>query len=539
MVAKTLMGRSTFRWLVIGVCVLLAASLGAPLGPVQAAPAAFAFGQQVEARSPGVAINLRGEPGLSGRVVTTLPNGTTVTIIGGPRLVDGVNWWEVDGGERARYGWAAESLLKPARPSPAQHAAARRAQCAVTGPVYPGVYHCQRAHDVHVVVIDLNDPHVRFETVMAYDAADVRGGSEEWVGSMAERHAATVAAINGDYFSPGANGPEGLTISSGAQLDTLNTMERSALVIGQAPLDSHTARLPIPAAIVRLAELEGSLEAAQHYNAVGGGPQVVFNSAWTWTEGFGFPGYRGCAANLPPEQVINGECLANISDWMEPATPWSAAGLTADRKMVWAVGPYDQLPGTLAAFGVTTAMKLDGGGSSQLWYDRTLVHGYRPVANGLLVFYQQAVEVVEPARWQVLMAGETPTLRVTLRNAGADTWTADAVTLVGPGPTRVSLPHDVPPGETVRLAWTTTTTATCGWRRDTWRLAENGVAFPGEGIVTTRLVLPQGMEAEHAQLNAQWRAGAPALPSLIERKLRLACGSWFAVPAGSTGGSYR
>src|SRR5262245_57916737 len=114
------------------LAVVMVASLAASAVPRrtgQAAPVAFQFGQQVQARAPGVAINLRGEPGLAGRVVTTLPNGTTVTVIGGPQLVDGAYWWEVDGGTRATYGWAAENLLKPAQPSAAQDAAAQRAQC--------------------------------------------------------------------------------------------------------------------------------------------------------------------------------------------------------------------------------------------------------------------------------------------------------------------------------------------------------------------------------------------------------------------------
>lgn len=465
----------------------------------QAAPTAFRFGQQVEAHSPGVAINLRGAPGLASQVVGTLANGTRLTVIDGPRLVDHANWWQLDAG--ATYGWAAESLLKPAPSAPAPDAVAQRAACVVVGPVYPGVYHCQRANRVHVVVIDLNDPHVRFETVMAHDAGDTHSPMQEWVPDMAARRPGAVAAINGDYFGPGEYGPEGLTIRNGSRLDDLAAMERSALVIGPSPLDSLGATLPIPAEVVRLASAS-RVDPRRAYNAIGGGPQIVFASAWRWSAGFSFPGYRGCARNLPPEQVVNGECLADISDWHEPATPWSAAGLTPDHKMVWVVGPYAHVADTLEAFGAETALKLDGGGSSQLWYGRTMVHGFRPVANGLLVFYQRSAEIVAQSQWPVFVAGRAGRLSVTLRNAGADTWRAGEVTLTRRGANPLPLPHDIRPGETVTFAWRTPPAGGCGLAREEWQLAAGSQPFPGPAVTFNRVVLPQALAARQAQFSA-------------------------------------
>jgi hypothetical protein len=338
---------------------------------------------------------------------------------------------------------------------------------------------------------------------------------QEWVSAMAQRHPGAVAAINGDYFGVGRHGPEGLTVKNGSRLDDLTTMERSALVIGQSPLDAPGAGLPIPAEIVRLARLAGPLDPATHYNVVGGGPQVVFDTHWQWAPGFEFPGYRGCQANLPPDQVVNGECLANIDDWRVPEKPWSAAGLTADHKMVWVVGPYEHVAGTLAAFGVQTAMKLDSGGSSQLWYDRTMVPGYRPVANGLLVFYQRSAEVIERTHWPVLVEGEPQRLRATLRNTGAETWPAGEVALVGPADLSaapVPLPQAVHPGEAISLAWTAPPYAGCGLRATIWRLAEGGQVFPGRGVEIASLVLPASLATERASLTAQFRTWLQANP---------------------------
>lgn len=525
----------TRLWRGFGVLVL-ALGLAAQARPSQAslaAPLAFRFGQQVQARGPGASINLRREPGLAGRVITTLPNGATATVIAGPQVVDGANWWQVDAGLRAAYGWAAEGLLAPAQALPAPDDAARRAGCVLVGPAYPGIYHCQRAGGVHVVVIDLNDPHVRFETVMAQDAVAVDTPAQEWVSAMAERHPGAVAAINGDYFSPGLHGPEGLTVRNGSRLDGLDTMERSALAIGQAPLDAPGAALPIPAAVVRLADVAAPLDPARLYNAVGGGPQIVFHAQWHWQAGFGFPRYRGCAGRLPPAQVVNGECLANIDDWLEPARPWSAAGLTPDHKMVWVVGPFAHLAGTLDLFGVETALKLDSGGSSQLWYGRTMVPGYRPVANGLLAFYQRSAKVVTRSRWPVLLQGERWRLQVTLHNTGAEAWRAGAVALTSPSGRSIPLPSDLPPGGIVTLSVITDAAQPCGVQRETWRLAENGQAFPGPGVEIAAITLPTERAGERRRLAAQVRAWLqdghrdqpPAFLVQLERELQEECGT--------------
>jgi hypothetical protein len=221
-----------------------------------------------------------------------------------------------------------------------------------------------------------------------------------------------------------------------------------------------------------------------------------------------------------------------------PGKPWSAAGLTANHQMVWVVGPYEHVAEALAAFNVETAIKLDSGGSSQLWYDRMMVHGFRPIANGLLVFYERSAAVVEASQWLVGVAGETQRLRLVLTNTGADTWPAGETALVGPpGQPSVPLPHAVRPGETVTLTWTTAPVTPCGLRHDTWRLAQAGEAFPGPGVGLYSIVLPREMAAERAGLAEQVSAWLeeevrPARPPLfgdLARALRVAC-------AGAAGG---
>jgi len=55
----------------------------------------------------GEPLNLRSAPG--GSLLVALPNGTLVTVLGGPRTVDGLQWWQVRAADGVA-GWVAESV---------------------------------------------------------------------------------------------------------------------------------------------------------------------------------------------------------------------------------------------------------------------------------------------------------------------------------------------------------------------------------------------------------------------------------------------
>jgi hypothetical protein len=162
-----------------------------------------------------------------------------------------------------------------------------------------------------------------------------------------------------------------------------------------------------------------------------------------------------------------------------------------------------------------------------------MVPGYRPVANGLLAFYQRSAEVVTRTRWPVLLEGERWRLKVTLHNTGAEVWRAGAVGLTGPSGQPIALQSDVPPGGTVTLSWVTGAAQPCGVHRETWRLTENGQAFPGPGVEIATITLPTERAGERGRLAAQvraWLQGGhrdqpPAFLLQLERELQEECGT--------------
>jgi hypothetical protein len=87
-----------------------------------------------------------------------------------------------------------------------------------------GVTYCvEDGGNTQLLIIDLSDPYLRVQTVMANDVLDVWPSDEEreGVSDMAKRYRneGVIAAINGDYF--GADrGPEGPTVVQGQRLDT-------------------------------------------------------------------------------------------------------------------------------------------------------------------------------------------------------------------------------------------------------------------------------------------------------------------------------
>jgi uncharacterized protein YraI len=56
----------------------------------------------------GDQLNMRSGAGTSFDIVTQLDDGTRVTIIEGPRLVDGLTWWRIQVGNL--QGWVVESV---------------------------------------------------------------------------------------------------------------------------------------------------------------------------------------------------------------------------------------------------------------------------------------------------------------------------------------------------------------------------------------------------------------------------------------------
>jgi hypothetical protein len=107
--------------------------------------------------------------------------------------------------------------------------------------IYYGVQHCTAdGGDTHTLIVDLNDPHVRVETVLPRNAQGVECNSVNHTGndpnsscsfpypfetlsSMLQRHVAggAVAVINTDYFGviDASHGAEGLAIRNGVRLD--------------------------------------------------------------------------------------------------------------------------------------------------------------------------------------------------------------------------------------------------------------------------------------------------------------------------------
>src|SRR5206468_3478840 len=49
------------------------------------------------ANTSGVGLRLRSEPGLQGAKITTLAEGTQMTVLSGPYYVDGYLWWNIRG----------------------------------------------------------------------------------------------------------------------------------------------------------------------------------------------------------------------------------------------------------------------------------------------------------------------------------------------------------------------------------------------------------------------------------------------------------
>ena len=506
-----------YRWVfLLGIFVLL---LNAPTSSL-AQQRGISIGDTVEVTSAD-GLRLHTEPGLSTPVVVTLPYKTQMNVVGGPRSnIDGFTWWELEGTQGR--GWAAESYLRVVGGAPLPDG---ESGCE---PPYPAIQYCPpEANDPHVILIDLNDPHVRIETVMANAEDSVNTSARESIEKMGQRFedAGAVVVINADYFG-GGHGPEGFTVVNGIRLDGSKKNDndnmavlRSSVAFSQSRLDGGSS--PITISIQRFENDVFTLDTERMFNAVGGGPQIIFNGAWDWTRGrdqTNYNDYPECPADFVDHDVINGECFRNTMDqdneWDNPAKMWTVVGKTSDGRLLLLLTTYPSVRSALETNRVQEAIKLDGGGSSQIWYDRQwIVRGdLREVANGLAVFYKNAYEIIEgPPQWPVVVSGERLDIQMTLKNTGADTWTQKDYALIStrnPWDTELKfeLPNAVRHNDTLTWKWQSDPIdRTWGIYSLDLQLLDHGREFPTEPIRIRVIVIPVDLAEKKQELEQRIR----------------------------------
>lgn len=362
-----------------------------------------------------------------------------------------------------------------------------------------GITHClEDDGDTHLLIIDLSDPHLRVQTVMANDVLDVWPSKEEREGvfDMAKRYRTdgVIAAINADYF--GADrGPEGPAVVQGQRLDT-------PLTIALNPSDYRRTTLTVSrsgkAAVTHLNPI-GSLAPFVYrdplFNAVSGGPIILYN-------GVVLPEALSCLFDGIPM----GACRRDRQ---------TAAGVDETGKLLYLLASEQRSTRRMAEllrdYGAFTAMKLDGGGSTQLWYrGRTLVDSDREVANALLIFREDqprhAAKLI--ARPPVLLIGADgpASVEVKLRNLGHLAWTADryyGLRLLEDAAWAgdfVRLSQDVAPNETVTFTLPINSALAPGVYTSTWQLATLFESF-GPTIPASAVVIPR--EASELQKQIQ------------------------------------
>ncbi len=352
-----------------------------------------------------------------------------------------------------------------------------------------GVTYCvEDGGDTHLLIIDLSDPYLRVQTVMANGVLDVAPPDEEreLVADMAKRYRndSVIAAINGDYFGAG-RGPEGPTVVQGQRLDTPTTIasnpseyRRTTLALSRSGTAAITHLNPIasPAPIVYRDPI---------FNAISGGPIILYHG------------------------VVLPEALSCLIDGIPPGAcrryRQTAAGVDATGKTLYLLASETRSTSSMAALlrdhGAFTAMKLDGGGSTQLWYrGRTLVDSDREVADALLIFREDkprhAAQLIARPPVLLIEEGTAASIDVKLRNVGHLDWTIDryyGLRLLN-GTTWpknfVPLAQDVAPNDVAAITLPLTSALAPGVYTSTWQLATPFESF-GPTMPVNAVVIPR------------------------------------------------
>ena len=565
----------------------------------------FEIGDDVVVTTDGSSLNLREGAGRSYPTIAKMPNGTVVKIVGGPEIADGYQWWEVEG--TFGRGWAAGNFLKPVSgellsnsevSAESEHFDWRRnLVCPPDREVYQGMEYCEGKDGIglpiHVVVIDLRSSGIAVEYILPKGYSDGFQGLQicqdpnvpAWAGpargcfvkgdrslypTMSIVEAAGFARevrdspqpaviINADYGAPNrTHGPEGLLVVQYERFDGIekcdddyNAALRPWLGIGDG-LDPAAGRLL--AAIDRL-EKDTSSVPEWIYTGIGGGPLLIRNGQLV-------PGSSSCAGGKELqvlEPVVN--CTGNdktpkptplLESYnggsCRPA-PHTAVGISRDKRwLFFVVSTSNRDPGTIAKFmleelGVWTAMKFDGGGSSQMLFlgppeiliypenvDRKLTNFlalYAPQGKGIDLPLE--AEPIERVSYSVVIEGEIAQVQLEVLNSGTFTWNSEDGVELREEPWSLLLPvvdslplsSAIPPGETAVWNWEANTSGVMVRR---FQMYQKDNAF-GPEIAVIVVVVPKEMADKKEEIEQKiqemiddWKArGEQELDELIKQ----------------------
>ena len=226
---------------------------------------------------------------------------------------------------------------------------------------------------VHIVRIDLDDPRVAVRPGLYWP-----NGDTNTVHGFVQHFGAT-AGINGDYFSGGARSWLGATFVDGDDRTVSAEDEWSC------KRNLRISRLPHRVGF----DFGKNGSADDHWNAIGGGPQFLFGGSFRWDG----PHFYWIGSDR--KVIINGEHFdAPINkDWFlgNPSHTSAAGGSGALLVLATSAGEIsmEDMANVLRDYGATEAIRLDGGGSAQMYYPGVGVDvpgDWRRVANALLVF---------------------------------------------------------------------------------------------------------------------------------------------------------
>lgn len=253
---------------------------------------------------------------------------------------------------------------------------------------------CQVIDGVYIFKIDVYSPRYTFETVIAHDQTSGDAPfTPELVAEMvlrapyADRN--PLLAINTDYWGF-PHGPEGLTVKNGVRIPNAgrnnnDEYRRSSFSIA----GDRQLRMGRQSDCTDPADFGCSAwkpDPNRYFTTMGGGPLFI-------TQGKRLQSFAGDVAPCDAESIDRRFCTDSRA--------WSAVAMTRDRRtLIVAATPESngktmwRMADILLAAGAWTAMKLDGGGSTQLWYRESgvLIPSNRAIADALLVFANDECE---------------------------------------------------------------------------------------------------------------------------------------------------
>ncbi len=223
------------------------------------------------------------------------------------------------------------------------------------------------------------------------------------------------------------------------------------------------------------------------------------------------------------ENILGGQALSAVQDGETPAARTLAGiddanGDGVAETLLFLVSETTTISAgaqVLTDFGADQMLALGGGDAAQIiCQGQAYIASESGLPQAIGVTSAQTAEYAAAAsdlsQFPIVVAGQSTSLNVTVKNTGVQAWQAGEVALINQrdplgATTNLTIMQSVAPGETAQVSWQTEVLSKTGIYTTQWDIMRSSASISDRPLTISVVVIPEELEARKAELEAQVR----------------------------------